>query len=238
MKRKLVELLFAGACTFIAAGCSSSIAKQNVLSAINTGIGVTVAQNPQTQFYEGKIGYVRSQFYSVPTGKTVCEDHCSKAEKDPNHQCTPSNAADTAVELLSGIRVHSGIENLLLGVDVTESFAIGHAAVTSPVAAAMYVSQAKDPKRAQAAAEASSQYNAAAAQKVDAEDKMIDDIIKFAADPGDAAKLVPAKVDSLTAGTDLDQYKAAIATWTSDVFKRKLQRGWSSYIGALHNNIH
>ena len=32
---------------------------------------ITVAQNQQTQMYEAKVGYVRTQFYMIPTGKVV-----------------------------------------------------------------------------------------------------------------------------------------------------------------------
>ncbi len=127
--------LFFGGCT--------SVVKQNIISSINTGIGATLTENPQTQLYEVKIGYIRSQFYSVPTGKTIKED---------TNQ--PSNAANITADLVSGIRMESGIQHLFLGVDVSENFAVGKVAVMSPAAVAMYISQAESPAAAQAASAA------------------------------------------------------------------------------------
>ena len=135
-----VLLLWAGT-----SGCAS-IVKQTIVSSVNTGIGATLAQNPQTQLYEVKIGYIRSQFYSVPTSKTICE-------KD-DIGCKPSNDADKAPQLVSGIRVHSGAEQLFLGVDVSESFAVGNIAVMSPAAVAMYVADADSDEKAKAAKDA------------------------------------------------------------------------------------
>ena len=133
-------------------GCTS-VVKQNVISSINTGIGISLTENPQTQLYEAKLGYIRSQFYSVPTGKTVCDD-CSK---HGSTNCPAKNDADKAVTILTGIRVNSGIEHLFIGADIIESFAIGEAAVNSPVALAMYVAQAKNEKLAKAAASTATQ---------------------------------------------------------------------------------
>lgn len=148
MKQKLL-LLTVLLPVLAVTGCTS-VVKQNVISSINTGIGISLTENPQTQLYEAKLGYIRSQFYSVPTGKTLCGD-CSKHS---GANCPAKNDADKAVTMVAGIRVNSGIEHLFLGADIAESFAIGTAAVNSPAAVAMYVAQAKNEKLAKEAANA------------------------------------------------------------------------------------
>lgn len=130
----------------LATGCKT-IVRETIISTINTGIGVTVAQNPQTQSYEVKLGYIRSQFYSVPTGKTV-----EKAEGAPDSQY--ANAAGTTPQLVSGIKMDSSWKNLFLGVEVSENFAVGDVAVMSPAAVAMYISMAENTNNAEAAARA------------------------------------------------------------------------------------
>jgi hypothetical protein len=64
------------------------------------------------------------------------------------------NSANITPQLVSGIRAHTGWQDLFLGMDVSESFAVGETAVKSNAATAMYISMAKDPENAQAAADA------------------------------------------------------------------------------------
>lgn len=120
-------------------GCTS-IAKQNIISNVNTGIGLTVAQNPQSQLYEVKVGYIRTQFYSIPTGKTFDDD----GKPTSSH-------AERAPQLVAGIRMHSGVDNLIVGMDVSENFAVGDIAVRSDAATAMYIANAQSDKKAEAA---------------------------------------------------------------------------------------
>ena len=142
-------------------GCKT-VVRENILSSINTGIGVTVAENPKTELYEVKVGYIRSQFYSVPTGKVVENENkhdgtetttirgtTSTTEKVRND--ARSNRADLTPQIVSGIRMESGIEQLLIGVNVSESFAVGSIAVMSPAAIAMYVADADSDAKASAA---------------------------------------------------------------------------------------
>ncbi len=128
-----------------ATGCAD-IVKQTIVSSVNTGIGASVTENPQTQLYEVKVGYIRTQFYSVPTGKMFC------SKEDAAAGCTSSNDAGLAPQLVSGIRMHSGFEQLLLGIDVSENFAVGDKAVNSPAAVAMYIANADTDAKASAAA--------------------------------------------------------------------------------------
>ena len=127
----LLVFLFASGCT--------TVVRENIISDINTGIGASLTENQKTQMYELKLGFIRTQFYSIPTGKKVKGDG-------------QTNRADVVPNLVSGIRSHSGIEHLFIGMDVSENFAVGDIAVMSPAAVAMYITQARDEKRAGAAA--------------------------------------------------------------------------------------
>src|SRR6185503_20188288 len=121
--KQISQILVLAAILYLTAfttGCKT-IARENIISSINTGIGITVAENPKTEMYEVKIGYIRSQFYSVPTGKTV-EDECGCSTNGTSHH---SNRAQDTPEVVSGIRMESGIEQLLVGLKVSESFAVG-----------------------------------------------------------------------------------------------------------------
>ena len=135
----LAALLVAAPLLLIPLGCTS-VVKQNIISSVQTGLGITLCENPQTQFYEAKVGYIRSQFYSIPTGKIVGKIEGVKSER-----------ADITPEVVSGIRVSSGIQHLFLGADIAENFAVGKEAVNSRAAVAMYISGAGDPASARAA---------------------------------------------------------------------------------------
>ncbi len=52
-------------------GCTERLNRENVFANTETGIGLFVAQNPKTQVYELKLGYLRHEFFFVPTSKTV-----------------------------------------------------------------------------------------------------------------------------------------------------------------------
>lgn len=131
------------------AGCGT-IARENVLSHINTGFGATLTENPQTQLYEVKLGFIRTQSYSVPTGKTIVKEKGPDGETAKVAEGSPADVP----ELVSGIRVESGIKHLFLGANITESFALGSTAVNSPAAVAMYVATARNDAAATNAANA------------------------------------------------------------------------------------
>src|ERR1041384_5518848 len=108
------------------AGCST-VVRGNIISTVNTGFGVTIAENPQTELYEVKVGYIRSQYYSIPTGKTV--------EKDKNACCGEpqlSNRPQDTPEVVSGISLKANTGHLLFGMNIAENFAVGKVAVMSP----------------------------------------------------------------------------------------------------------
>jgi hypothetical protein len=204
-------------------GCTS-LAKQNIISSINTGIGVTLAENPQTQMYEVKAGYIRSQFYSIPTGKTYDEKNKTSA-----------GDAEKAPQLIAGIRMHSGIDNLLVGMDVTESFAVGEIAVQSPAATVMYVSQAPTSGHAQAAASSITSMNEVSAAKITEQNSQADEIIQNVKDAN--GNVDPAKLDALVKGTKLEGKVAALGGKPVADLKAKLQGSWRPFIKGMHDNI-
>jgi hypothetical protein len=139
----------------LTAGCTT-IVRENIISSIDTGVGATVAENKQTQMYELKAGYIRSQFYSIPTGKLVQNTNSSTALVTSTNgtviNAQISNAANITPQVVSGIKEHSGLGDLLLGMDVSENFAVGEVAVNSQAAVAMYIASAANTTNAAAAA--------------------------------------------------------------------------------------
>jgi hypothetical protein len=65
-----------------------------------------------------------------------------------------SNAANITPQVVSGIKEHSGLGDLLLGMDVSENFAVGDVAVNSKAAIAMYIASAESTNNATAAQKA------------------------------------------------------------------------------------
>jgi hypothetical protein len=132
-------------------GCQT-VVRENIISSVNTGVGASLTENPQTQLYEARVGFIRSQFYSIPTGKNVDGKPVSKDEKGASTYTNLSNDVTNTPELVSGIRSETGIKHLFLGADVMENFAVGKVAVNSRAAVAMYIAQAAGEEQATAAA--------------------------------------------------------------------------------------
>ncbi len=210
--RKLLVMLLLGIVMCIT-GCSKTVVRENILSSIETGIGLTVAENKQTQMYELKAGYIRSQFYSIPTGKVVETDKAAFNEMSTCRRISnmtigtlsteerakvfsilsscvnasyqrPSNAADVAPELVAGIRAHSGLQDILFGMDISENFAVGKEAVNSPAAVAMYVANAINDKTSEQASGAMLNLTtrAAAVESVPIINKLQEEIKKLSDD--------------------------------------------------------
>ncbi len=118
-------------------GCSTPV-RENIFASVNTTIGATVMENDKTQLYEARLGFIRHQFYSIPTGKRVGTNSVNRPRAVP--------------QVVSGIRSESGIKHLLIGSDTSENFATGFMGTRSPAAIAMYVSQAKNEEMAKQAA--------------------------------------------------------------------------------------
>jgi hypothetical protein len=190
IKYLVSKLLFLAPAILLVAGCKT-IVRENIISSIDTGVGATVAENKQTQLYELKAGYIRSQFYSIPTGKLVENPNAAddtsitSAPGGGTSNAKVSNAANVTPQVVSGIKEHSGLGDLLLGMDVSENFAVGEVAVMSPAAVAMYVADAKTPQAANAAstAAASLPYNTSENIKARAS---LDDLLKKKLNNGSA----------------------------------------------------
>jgi hypothetical protein len=151
MKTVIAQLL-ALTLLLVLTGCQT-VVRENIISTINTGFGATLAENPQTQLYEVKVGYIRSQFYSIPTSKQVKGGkHTNEEGNDVIAEGQLSNDPSGTPELVSGIRMESDAKTLNLGVKISENFAVGKEAVKSPAAVAMYASMAQTAAGAKAAA--------------------------------------------------------------------------------------
>jgi hypothetical protein len=105
---------------------SSCAGNGYITSGVNTVIGLDVSENPKTQVPHVRFGYVRSQLYYVPTGKT---------ETTSGQIGSSSGRADETPAVVSEIFVNS---KFLSGVTISEKFAIGNAAVQSNAANATF----------------------------------------------------------------------------------------------------
>ncbi len=126
----------------ILASCTA--ARENVMANVQSVIGLSIAQNSQTQAYEAKAGYVRSQIYSVPTGKLV-ENEAGRPLSDIR------NKADVVPDVVGALVVESGVDQLFIGMNVKELFAVGPKAVGSSAAIAMFAGNAATPAHTVAA---------------------------------------------------------------------------------------
>lgn len=108
---------FAGLATFVTLfGCSGN---GYITSGVNTVIGLDVSENPKTQVPHVRFGYVRSQLYYVPTGKT---------ETTSGQVGSSSGQANETPNVVSEIFVNS---KFLSDITISEKFAIGATAVQS-----------------------------------------------------------------------------------------------------------
>ena len=114
MKKILLAIIGAGSLVVLS-GCENL---HSVVTTTQTGLGVSVSENPSTQLYEARLGYFRNEFAFVP-GDT--------------------NRPGTVPDVLLEIR----LENIFKGGLVYQRLAVGRNAVTQPGAALMF---AKDPK--------------------------------------------------------------------------------------------
>jgi hypothetical protein len=202
-------------------GCKT-IVRENIISAIDTGVGATIAENKQTQLYELKAGYIRSQFYSIPTGKIV-ENSSTNNAMISGTNGTPvnaqiSNAANVTPQLVAGIKSHTGLGDILLGMDVSENFAVGDIAVMSPAATAMYIANAENSASAKAASEAvqgkdTADKIAAILNKPDHQ-KDVSDLNELVKKP--LTKKVTANNKDFAVGTSAGDYADALAAEKND----------------------
>lgn len=75
-------------------GCSERLLRENVFANTETGIGIFINQNRQTQMYEGKLGYFRHELFLVPTNKVVNGDKDGPVSVEGPLDQTPDVLAD------------------------------------------------------------------------------------------------------------------------------------------------
>ena len=228
-------------------GCSTTVVRENIISSIDTGLGASVAENKQTQLYELKAGYIRSQFYSIPTGKVVQNPSVTMvmiiSADGKTTNCIPvtnsvalSNAANLTPQLVSGINAHTGLGDLLLGMTIMENFAVGSDAVNSKAAVAMYISQAATSTNAQAASAAVIAQSAAADKLISTDNLMTDKIISYVSDTNNTVKAF--ELTQLTPGTGLSQdWVNAFSGKSAAILAAALKGPYEGSIPALYKNI-
>jgi hypothetical protein len=90
-------------------GCKTN----SVVVATQTGLGISISENPATQLYEGRLGYFRNEVAYIP-GNTN----------------NPASIPDVLMEIR--------MENLLRGGMIYQRLAVGKTAVTQPGASLMF----------------------------------------------------------------------------------------------------
>lgn len=94
-----------------------------IVSSVQSVIGLDVSENPQTQVPHIRFGFVRSQYYYIPTGK-------SESKGGPS-----SGKADEVPPMVSSFDVDLAF---LQTVTIREKFAVGAAAVQTDAAKLLF----------------------------------------------------------------------------------------------------
>ncbi len=110
------KLIFASVVAVILTGCAAM--KNSVMVTTQTGLGVTVSENPATQLYEARLGYFRNEFAFIP-GNTN----------------EPTSLPDVMMELR--------IVNIFSGGGIYQRLCVGRNAVQQPGASLMFCKDAK-----------------------------------------------------------------------------------------------
>lgn len=121
-------------------GCSSRLARENIFANTESAFGLTVAENPQTQLYEVKLGYARHELFYVPSSKLVFYRGAGESlgdEQPPSsisNYNDPSKSPEVLAEIQIGGKSARGQDG---NFQLRQRLAIGPKAVTSPAAKAM-----------------------------------------------------------------------------------------------------
>jgi hypothetical protein len=116
--------------------CSGCGAKGYIVASVQSVIGLDVSENPKTQVPHIRFGYVRSQYYYIPTGKA------ESGKGVPGG----SGKADETPDLVSEMYVNL---KFLSSAMIHERFAVGKHAVQTPAAQALFAGSmilSSDPK--------------------------------------------------------------------------------------------
>lgn len=113
MKRTVTALL----AVLLVATVTSCTNLHSVIATTQTGLGVSVSENPSTQLYELRFGFFRNEFTFVPG--------------DTNH---PGTVPDVLMELR--------YENIIKGGSLYQRLAVGSTAVSQPGATLLFAKDA------------------------------------------------------------------------------------------------
>ncbi len=213
------------------AGCSTKLLRENVLATTQSAIGLSLAQNAQTQMYELKAGFFRHEFFLVPTSKRVVNDADNKDAAGTTNRdgrldtlkCIEHNDPSHTPEVLAEIQVggygKQSIKEQGGRVEVYQRLAVGRQAVRSRAAVALMASDAETAKvlSERSAGEAEARHRIAALVHITRalEDMALsDDRAKELRDRLNRASqsVPPPAVPLIVFNDDLDSEPAAIKT--------------------------
>jgi hypothetical protein len=116
-------------------GCSTRLARENVFANTESAFGLTVAENPQTQMYELKLGYARHELFYVPSSKLVFyEKGAGKGREVAPTSITNYNDPSSTPEVLAEIQIGGSGQSRGGSFTLRQRLAIGKNAVGAPAA--------------------------------------------------------------------------------------------------------
>lgn len=130
----------------LATGCTSRLARENILANTETAYGLTVAQNAQTQVPELKLGYARHELFYVPSSKTLAYTNAGKSIGGEVPTATvnsndPSKTPEVVAEIVIGSGAKANATESSANFRVRQRLAVGKIAVVSPGAEALFVAE-------------------------------------------------------------------------------------------------
>ncbi|MBX3404364.1 MAG: hypothetical protein KF699_13215 [Phycisphaeraceae bacterium] len=152
MSRSSGSRMFVAVAAMLLTGCHGKLLRENVLATTQTAIGLSVAQSSQTQMYEAKLGYFRSEFFLVPTSKRVVNDADNKdAAGTTTDACRinslkqienndPSFTPEVLAEIQVGGTGKQAFREQSNKIEVYQRLAVGRVAVQSKAAVALMAS--------------------------------------------------------------------------------------------------
>lgn len=149
-KRVLAALAALGVTAVALCGCTSRLARENILANTETAYGITIAENAQTQIPELKMGYARHELFYVPSSKTLAYHDPGKSIGGENVDASvnsgdPSKTPQVLAEIAIGTNLRSsrgtnGESNRGMQFRVRQRLAVGSEAVKAPAAGVLMAS--------------------------------------------------------------------------------------------------
>jgi len=120
--KSLAFILLILVAVFWLSGCG---AKGYIVASVQSVIGLDVSENPKTQVPHVRFGFVRSQYYYIPTGKSASGDGVPGGSGQASETPELVSEIDVDFKFLSSGKIH-------------ERFAVGKQAVQAPAANALF----------------------------------------------------------------------------------------------------